>query len=108
MFAKVNSTFPDGLTPVVRGDFLRFSAVSSNLPDTRGEESVDISLVSNSTSNVAPIFLAELLVLASIQIDLVDVVGAKGVALVIHLDHHLSVSPGGVMHLSPLVALFAM
>jgi len=76
MFSKVNSTFPDGLAPIVRGDFLRSSAVSSDLPDARGEEPIDVAIISNSTSHISPILLAKLLILTSVQIDLVDVVGA--------------------------------
>jgi len=108
MFTKVNSTFPDGLAPVIRGDFLRSFAVSSDLPDARGEESIDVAIVSNGTSHVSPVLLTELLVLTSIQIDLVDVVGAQSIALVAHLDHHLGVSPCRVMHLDPLVVFLAL
>jgi len=108
VFSKVDSALPDSFAPVVRGDFLRSFTVSSDLPDAGGEESVDVTIVSNGTSNISPVLLAELLVLTSIQVDLVDVIGAQCIALVANLDHHLGIPPGCIMHLVPFVGVLAL
>jgi len=103
---EVNSALPNGTSPIVRGDLDRSSAIGSHLPDTRGEESIDIAVVGHSTSDVAPVFFAELLILACLQIDLIDVVGAQSISFAANLDQHLGISPSRVVHLLPFPSSF--
>lgn len=108
VFSKVDSGLPNSFAPIVRGDFLRSSTVSSHLPDTRGEESVDVTIIGNGTSHISPVLFAELPVLTSIQVDLVDVVGAQSIALAANLDHHLGIPPSRFMHLVPFEVVLAL
>jgi len=108
MSSKVNSTFPDSLSPVISRNFHRSSTIGSDFPDTWREETVDVAIISNGTLHIAPVFFTELLVLASIQIDLIDVICAQCIALVANLNHHLGVSPGRVMLLGPFPGVLAL
>jgi len=76
MPTEVDSALPKGIAPVVRGDLDRWSTIGSHLPESGGKETIDIAIIGHCTSDVAPVLLAELLLLAGLQIYLIDVVGA--------------------------------
>jgi len=59
-------------------------------------------IVDHSSSDVAPVFLAESEVGCSVEIHLIDVIGTEDIAFAANLDHHLGVSPGGFVHLFPV------
>jgi len=108
VFSKVDSAFPDGLTPVVRWDLYGFFTIRANFPDTWGKESVDVVIIRHGTSDICPVLLAKLFELTGFQVDLIDVVFAKSVAFAAHLDHHFGTMPGRVVLLAPFPAILAL
>jgi len=107
VLAKVDSALPKSSTPVIGGNLDRGFAISSNLPEAGGHESIDMIIVSHSAFDIGPVLLGDLLVLACLQIDLADVVMSQGIAHAADLDHHLGFSPGRVLLLSVLPAIFS-
>lgn len=107
MLAKVYSALPNSSAPVVRRNLDRGFAISSNLPETGGHESIDMVIVSHSALDIGPVLFSDLLVLAGLKIDLANIVMTQGIAHAADLDHHFGFSPGRVLLLGVLPAIFS-